>query len=191
MKLLKHYREQKRLQRLPMLFAQDLDVISGALRSGSSLIQAIQAAAHSGVGPMAEEWNSLLKEIRLGSSLEQALLHLEQRNPIGPIQSFTSGVSLLQGAGGPLAGMLQTVAQTVRQEAAFQGKLRAMTAQGRLSGYVVSVMPFVILAVLHVLSPELMQPLFNTAIGYALLVIVVLLVGIGGFLIKMFVTIEV
>jgi tight adherence protein B len=189
--LWRRWHGQRRLAAMAALLAQDFEGMAGSLRSGASLIQAVQNAAQSAEGPLAEEWRFLLKEVQLGASLEQALGHLRERVPLPAMQSFATGVILLQETGGPLAGMLSALARSLREEAAFQGKLRALTAQGRISGYVVSAMPFLLLCVLTFLSPELMRPLYVTSIGWGLLSAVVLMVAVGGWMIKKIVTIEI
>src|SRR5258708_31344367 len=127
----------------------------------------------------------------MGASLSQAGGILEVRLQIPAIRSLVSVVTIIQETGGNLAGVLLTLAGTLRQEIAFQGKLRAMTAQGRLSGYIVSALPFFLLVVLDLLAPDLMRPLFTTALGWMMLGSVVVMVAIGTVLIKKIVTIEV
>ena len=82
-------------------------------------------------------------------------------------------------------------AATLRQEITFQGKLQAMTAQGRLSGYIVSAMPFILAGVLTLIAPDLMHPLYSTLIGWSMIVAVIVMVTVGSFIIKKIVTIEV
>jgi tight adherence protein B len=185
------YKRRHRFAQIPEQMAQDLEVMASALRSGTSLVQAVQVAAHEGNGPLAEDWETFLKDIRLGASLETALRELQIRVPIAPMRSFATAVSITQASGGNLAGVLLTLAGTLRQEITFQGKLKAMTAQGRLSGYIVSAMPFFLMSALYLLSPELMRPFFGTAGGEMILVVVVVFVAIGSWVIKQIVTIEV
>src|SRR3989338_3411022 len=185
------YQALRRLSAIPLLLAQDLEVMSGALRAGSSFLQAVQFAAEDGDGPLMDEWNTLLKEVRMGASLPQGLSHLETRLPIPAIRSLACAVTIIQETGGNLAGVLMTLSDTLRQEIAFQGRLGALTAQGKMSGAIVSAMPFILLGVLSVLAPDLMRPLFVTPLGWTLLSLVIVMVAIGGFLIKKIVTIEV
>ncbi len=185
------YQRERRWAKIPSRLAQDLSVIEGGLRAGSSFSQALQLAAEESDGPLAEEWQLLIKEVRMGVPLPQALRHLEARLPIVPIQSLVSAVLILQETGGNLASVLKTLARTLQEEAAFQGKLRTLTAQGKMSGIVVSAMPFLILGALSVLTPDLAWPLFATSLGRLLLGIALVMVAIGGWWIKKIVTIEV
>ena len=184
-------RKTRRLSQIPEQMAQDLEVMASALRSGTSLIQAVQVASNEGKGALTEEWALFLKDIRLGASLEAALRDLQFRVPLPSMRSFATAVSITQTSGGNLARVLLTLAETLRQEITFQGKLSAMTAQGKLSGYIVSAMPFFLTAALYILSPELVRPFFHSGIGQIMLLLVVILVAIGSWVIKKIVTIEV
>jgi tight adherence protein B len=170
--------------------ASDLDVIVGALRSGAGLLQAIQVVGQSQNGPLQRYWLQWFQDVQHGASWDLAFAYLEQRCPIPPIQSFSMIVRMLHSTGGNMAGALQTLAESIHQEVAFQGKLQAMTAQGRMSGYVISAMPFIILGSLAVLTPELIRPLFQSAVGWILLLIVGTLVTIGTCLIQRIVRID-
>ncbi len=185
------YQRERRWAKISVCLAQDLSVIEGGLRAGSSFFQALQSAAEESDGPLAEEWQLLLKEVRMGVPLPQALNHLETRLPIIPIQSLVSAILILQETGGNLASVLKTLARTLQEEAAFQGKLRTLTAQGKMSGIVVSAMPFLILGALSILTPDLARPLFVTSLGRLLLGIALVMMAIGGWWIKKIVTIEV
>jgi tight adherence protein B len=185
------FRQRRRMRELPLALAQDLELIANALRAGASFVQALQVAAKESDGPLTEEWNNVLKDQRMGANLDQALNKLQARLPVPAIGSMASVASIIQETGGNLAGALLTLSGTLRQEIAFQGKLRAMTAQGRMSGWVVSAMPFFLMAILSLMSPDLMSPLFTTPLGWGLLGAVVVMVSIGGFVIKKIVTIEV
>ena len=183
--------ERRRLSAIPPLLIQDLEVLASSLRAGSSFMQALQVTAQEGEGPLAEEWNLVLREVQKGRSLAEALKHLEVRVPIPPIRSFASAVTIIQETGGNLAGVFLTLATTLREEMVFQGKLSAMTAQGRLSGYVVAAMPFVLMIALDLLAPEMMHPLFATPLGWMMLLAVVVMISIGMWMIQKIVTIEV
>lgn len=191
MKFWKRYQFRRRLSRVPPQLAQDLELMAGALRAGSSLVQAIHVAAEEGHGILAEDWKSFLKDIRLGSNLNKALAALEERLPIPAIRSFAMAVLITQESGGNLAGVLLSLAGTLRQEITFQGKLKALTAQGKISGYIVSAMPFALMGILYVMAPELIAPLFTTGLGHLLLVAVIVLEAMGAFVIKKIITIEV
>jgi len=184
-------KERRRLAVFPALLALDLEILARALQSGSSLLQALRVAADDTQGPLAVEWRIVLNEIEHGASLESALRRFESRVPIASVSTFIGVVLIVQETGGNLAAVLMNLAETLRQEISFQGRLKAMTAQGKLSGYVVSAMPFLIIASLSCLAPEMIWPLFTTPVGWAMLAAVVILVAAGSFLIQKIVTIEV
>ena len=119
------------------------------------------------------------------------LKSLEARLPVPAIRSFTSAVSITQESGGNLASVLMTLGENLRHELVFQGKLSALTAQGRLSSYVVSAMPFMLMAVLYLVAPDLIAPLFTTGVGHILLALVVVMIALGAVITQKIITIEV
>jgi tight adherence protein B len=180
-----------RLLALSPDLAQHFEMIATALRSGSSLMQSVQRIIEESEGPLVEEWRKLLKDVRLGQSLPEALLALEKRLPLPPVRSFVTVAAVARDTGGNLAGALSTLSQTLRGEILFRKKVEALTAQGKLSGYVVSAIPFALMAMLSLMAPELMTPLFTTVLGWGLLFLILVLVAIGTLIIREIVRIEV
>jgi tight adherence protein B len=179
-----------RLLALSPELAQHFETISNALRAGSSLVQAVERITDGGEGPLVEEWKKLLKDIQLGQPLPAALRALEERLPLPPLRAFVTVATVVRETGGNLAGALSTLSQTLRAEIIFRKKVEALTAQGKMSGYIVSAIPFALMAMLWLMAPELMTPLFTTLLGWALLFLILVLVTVGTFIIREIVRIE-
>jgi tight adherence protein B len=172
-------------------FPDELDALAAALSAGSSLPQAIQAASLDNESPWAAVWRSVVTDLRLGASIQQALQHLEVNVSMPVMKTFVCLVSILLQTGGNLVGTLRQLAETSRQEQRFHQRVKSMTAQGRLSGHVVSAMPLLLIVVLSVISPDFMRPLIKSPVGWALLMTILILLIIGNLLIQRLVKIDV
>jgi len=132
-----------------------------------------------------------MREQRLGVSFDQALDNLEQRVDLEDMALFGSAMRVSRETGGNLAETLERLADTLRQKLAIEGKIRALTAQGKLQGFIVGLLPFALMFVLFKMEPEAMSRMFTTWYGLAVIGFIVLMEFIGGLIIKKIVTIDV
>jgi tight adherence protein B len=139
--LLKRMR-QKRQERFQAQFPDALMLIGSSLRAGASLGLALSEAATQFGAPLGEELGLVLRELKLGLRLDVALGRLERRIPLEDIRMFCSAIKIAQDTGGNLAETLQTVAESARTRAALEGKLDALTAQGRMQAWIMTSLPF-------------------------------------------------
>lgn len=168
----------------------DLQKIVHALRVGTGLNQALQRAAQEGEEPLASEWRQVLQTVELGSSLGDAVAELRQRVPIKEMSWFVTAVQITQGTGGSLSEVLDTLATTLQERQALNEKISALTAQGKGSGYLLSVLPFGMMGALYVIAPEFIRPLFETGIGQMMFASVLVSLAIGTSVIQKIVTIK-
>lgn len=161
-------------------FRQSLQTMAHSLRVGTGLQQALQRAAQDCDLPLAGEWRTVLTSVTMGMPLNQALAELAQRVPLAEIQGFVAAVQICQETGGSLAGVLETLAHTLQEHEALRDKVAALTAQGKASGCILGLLPFILMEVLHIVAPELIRPLFTTSAGYAMLGAVIVGVSLGG-----------
>ena len=133
----------------------------------------------------------LLREQRLGVTFDTALDNLEKRVPLEDFTLFTAALRVSRETGGNLAETLERLAETLRQKLTIEGKIRALTAQGKLQGIIVGLLPFALMAVLFQMEPAAMSKLFTTWYGYAVIGFIVVMEVIGAFLIKKIVTIDI
>ncbi len=166
-------------------------LVSGALRAGASAPTAIAQMAAEIRPPISQEFELFLREQRLGVPFDQALDNLEQRVDLEDMALFGSAMRVSRETGGNLAETLERLAETLRQKLAIEGKIRALTAQGKLQGVIVGLLPFALMFVLFKMEPEAMSRMFTTWYGLAVIGFIVVMEVIGGLIIKKIVTIDV
>jgi tight adherence protein B len=157
-----------------------LQLLSGALQAGHSLLQAIDTAAKEAGEPISVEFQRVLTEARLGMPLEEALEGMAKRMHSQDFEWTVMAVGLQRQIGGNLAELLNAVAQTMRERYSLKRQVRALSAEGRLSSIILSVLPFVMFFLLLLLNPTFLAPLYSTALGFAMLsgAAVLMIIGI-------------
>lgn len=182
---------QRRLDALEQQLPDALLMWSGALRSGVSLTQALAQYVAEAPPPLAQELDLVLREQRLGVSLDEALEKLGQRVPLQSVTLLVSAMRVATETGGALTESLERSAATLRSKLLMEGKIRALTAQGRLQAWVVGCLPLALLLAMQQLEPESMQIMFTSPMGWATLLVVALLELCGIWLIRRIVAIDV
>jgi len=166
-------------------------LIAGALRAGSALPAALTQMVSEMPAPTSQEFDLFLREQRMGVELELALDHLERRVPVEEYSLFCAALKIARETGGNLAETLEQLADTLRQKATIEGKIRALTAQGKLQGLIVGMLPVAIAFFLFKLEPKAMHPLFTTWYGWSVVGFVAIMELLGGLIIKKIVTIDI
>lgn len=172
---------------LPDALAQ----IGGAMRAGSTFTSAVQAMVEEQKGPISQEFSLMLREQRMGARLDEALDNLGERVQTEEMDLVISAALIAQDIGGNLAEIFSRLSDTLRRKMEMEGKIKALTSQGVLQGYVVTALPFMILAALMGIEPEATEPMFTSLLGWLFLAVILVLQCIGGFMIKKIVTIKV
>src|SRR5262249_43363838 len=144
-----------------------------------------------GAAPLAMEWQRSLQAVRLGQSVAEAMEDLARRVPIKEMRWFTTAIQITQSTGGSLADVLDTLANSLPEQQTLREKVAALTAQGRASGILLSLLPFLLMGVLYFVAPDVIAPLFNTSTGQSVIAGVIVSVSIGGVIIKKIVTVKV
>ncbi|QNM97790.1 type II secretion system F family protein [Chitinimonas koreensis] len=166
-------------------------LISGALRAGAALPAAMAQMVAEMPVPISQEFDLLLREQRIGVEFESALENLEKRVPLEEYALFCAALKIARETGGNLAETLERLSDTLRQKAAIEGKIRALTAQGKLQGWVVGLLPVLLIFFLFKLEPVAMHPLFTTWYGWVVVGIIAVMEGLGAIVIKKIITIDV
>ena len=183
------------IRRRMSLFDQQLPdammMLSGGIRSGASLSMAIESVVAEQYPPLSQEFNMLLREIKLGSSFDNALVAMLRRMPTQDLNLVVSAIRISREVGGDLGEILDTLADTLRRKKAMEGKIESLTAQGKLQGIVMTGLPVLLMLALFELEPQAMAPLFNTKIGYMALSLIVTMLGLGYFFINKITAIDV
>ena len=168
-----------------------LEAMASALKVGQSLTQSLQVIAEEADAPIADEFDQVLAEARLGRPLEIAFQGVLERVGSSELEFVITAVTVQRRVGGSLATLLETVAATVRRRQEFSRKLRSLTAMGRLSARVLVVMPFVVAALLTTINPGYMHPLYATSTGTLLLATAGGMLAVGSLLLRRIVSLEV
>lgn len=183
--------KRRRLRRLDGQWPDMLMVLAGSLRAGLPLAAGLQQVAQELRAPLGQELTLMLKEQRLGLALDESLENLHRRVPIASTTLVVSAMRIASETGGGLAETLERVAQTLRSQHAMDAKIRALTAQGKLQSWIVGLLPVLLGLVLAWLEPAATSLLWRTEMGVATLTVIGLLEGIGFWLIRRIVTIDV
>ena len=155
------------------------DSIAGSLRAGLGLGQAIARVAQHQPPPAAQEFALLVREHRLGIPLEQALSDLAVRSDLRDLHMLVATLGIARDLGGGLAEALERLGSSIRRRLVMEDRIGALTAQGRLQGIVMGVLPIALGAVLFVLEPVQMRKLFTDPVGW-LTIGGILLLELGG-----------
>lgn len=182
---------KRRLARFEQQLPDALMMLAGGLRAGVSLSTAIQQLVAESRPPLSQEFSLMLREQRLGVSLEDSLGHLARRVPTPTVTLVVSAMRIASETGGGLAETLERTAATIRSAFQIEGKIDALTAQGKLQAWVVGALPLLLMAVLNRMEPEAMGMLWHTQVGWATLVVIGFLEGMGIYLIRRIVAIDV
>lgn len=186
-----NFLKQKRLEKIEEQLPDAIQMLAGTIKAGLSLSSAFRQITAELQAPLAQEFQTLLYEQRLGVSLDDALENLSHRVPIQAIQLMVSAMRIANETGGGLAETLERSATTLRSQHAMERKIRALTAQGKMQAWVVGLMPVFLLYVLTKMEPEAMQMLWTTRIGFGVIGIVVCLEFFGIWFIRKIVAIDV
>jgi tight adherence protein B len=181
-------REKRRFEnQLP----DTLTLMATSLRAGYSLLQAVEAVASEAQDPTAREFGRALVEARLGRSVSEALSGIAERTQSDDFKWAVMAIEIQREVGGNLAEVLSTVATTMLLRNRLRGEIKALTAEGRISGIVLGILPFAMFGFLFSSNREYLQPLLDETIGQIALGVGVLLIAAGIFWLKKIVDINV
>jgi tight adherence protein B len=184
---LRRRRTQRVLQQLP----DALTLLAGLLRSGHGLTQGLALLALRQSAPLQQELQLMLRKHRLGLPLDAAIAQLHQRIPEPDVALLAMAIRCSRELGGNLAESLQRLADGLRGRLVLQGKIHALTSQGRLQGVIVGLLPIGLMVVLTWMDPAPMKLLWVTPSGWAALALIAVLEGVGFYLIRRIVSIDV
>jgi tight adherence protein B len=163
------YKAGKRLKRFDNQLPDVLITVAASLKAGHSFRQGIQSVVEEGAEPAAKEFKRMLTETQLGKPMDDALGDLAGRVGSENLTFVVTAVTIQRQIGGSLAQLFDMVADTVRQRQQFARKIRSLTAMGRISAYVLVGLPFFIAAVVTLMNPTYIAPLFHSTGGHMLI----------------------
>jgi tight adherence protein B len=181
----------KRQKRMGEQLADVLGILASSLRAGHSFLQALDQVANEIKDPSASEFHRVVSEIRLGRSVDQAMVEMAERVGSDDLRWAIMAVNIQRQVGGNLAEVLDIVANTVRERAYVQRQVRVLSAEGRISIAILAVLPFGMFAYLALTNPSYAMLLFTTMMGRVLLVAGAALMSLGIFVMTRIVKIDV
>ena len=156
-------------------------LIANALRAGSSFLQAIELVVRESRPPISTEFGRVIREVNLGLAFDVALENMVRRVRSDDLELMATAISIQHTVGGNLAEILDSIAYTIRERVRIQGEIRTLTAQQRLSGYVVGFLPIGLAGFLFVAAPGFMEPMFDPRVSIGGLPGGVIILMVGGF----------
>jgi tight adherence protein B len=193
-----NHRKGRRIKAFNGGLADTITLIANALRSGSSFLQAIEMVVREAQPPISTEFGRVIREVNLGLPFEQALANMVRRVRSDDLELMATAISVQHQVGGNLAEILDSIAYTIRERVRIMGEIKSLTAQQRMSGYVVALLPIGLVGILTVIAPKFMEPMFmkppemlGVPMGVIILVIGGVMMGLGFFFIRKIVAIEV
>ncbi|MFO7955991.1 MAG: type II secretion system F family protein [Candidatus Brocadiia bacterium] len=184
-------RVKRRIKKFNDQLPDALDLMSSSVKSGQSLNAAIQNVADEMPDPVSDEFRILSDELTFGVSFSDALRHLMERVNTSDVRFFATALMIQKETGGNLSEVLDGLQETIRERFRILGQVKTLTAQGKLSGLIVGLLPIGLCLVIYMANPEYMSQLFTTSIGRKMLAGGVGLQLIGVFLIYRIVQIKV
>ena len=182
---------KKRIKLLNEQLADAITMVSNSLRAGYSFFQAIDMITMEMSGPIAEEFTMLKKEVNLGLTTEKALENMTSRVSSEDLELVVTAVMIQRQVGGNLTEVLDNITSTISDRVKIKGEIRALTAQGRMSGLVISLLPIILCGIIYLINPKQMSLLFTEPLGRLMIGVAIVMELTGIALIRKVVRIEI
>jgi len=181
----------RRLERFNAQLVNALSGMSNALKAGFSIQQAFEAIVKERENPIAQEYGMFLQQLRVGISFEDALADMDRRVGSDDLTLMIQSIEIARQTGGNLTEVFDRIGETIRERRRIEGKIKSLTAQGKIQGNVVGAMPFVLGFAIYLLDPVMMTTFLRSYIGMVIIGMVIVLELCGMFIIRKIVNIDV
>ena len=181
----------RRLKAYVAALPDAIDLMARSLRAGHSMNSSIELIAEQSPQPLAFEFEQVYKQQRLGLQFRDALLQMGERIPSRDLQFLITAILVQKETGGDLTEILDRTARVIRERVRIHGQVRTRTAQGRLTGWILGLLPVFMLVLINVINPGYSDLLFHDPVGQKLLYCGAVLILLGGFTIRRIVDVEV
>jgi tight adherence protein B len=185
------FRAGRRLKRLNNQLVDVLSLMANSMKAGHSLPQTLDVISKDAKPPIQEEFGRCVRELQVGGSLENALANTARRSGSDDLELVVTAILVQMSVGGNLAGMLETIGSTIRERVRIKGEISAATAQGRMSGWIVTGMPIAMAGLFLLISPSYFKPMTEQLIGWLMLGAAGMLILMGNYFIRKVVKIDV
>jgi tight adherence protein B len=184
-------KKKERMQKLEQQLPEGLDFLARALKAGHAFTGSVRLATENFEDPLGTELERTLDEINFGISTDDALKNLLDRVDSQDMRYFVVSVILQRETGGNLAEVMESIAHIIRERFKFRDKVRVLSAEGKFSGVLLCVLPFLVLAYLAVANPVYLTVLFKEPVGQVLAVASAFMMCLGIFLMRKTTKIEI
>lgn len=178
------FKRTKRIRAFNDALAECIDMLSRALRAGYSVIGAIEMLSENAREPAASEFREVFKQQNLGLPMRDALLQLLDRMPSLDLRVLVTAMLVQKDTGGNLAEILDRTVFVIRERLRIQGEIRVHTAQGRLTGWILTGLPVVMLVLMNLVNPGYSSVLLHDPLGHKMIYISVGMLAAGAFIIR-------
>ncbi len=185
------FRQMQRIKRVDNQLIDALMLISNSLKSGYSFQQGLELVSEESPEPISSEFRRVLMEVNLGMQMDEALDNLSERVPSEDLDLVITAVKIQKQIGGNLSEILDRIGHTIKERVRIKGEISTLTAQGKLQGIILTLLPPGLTIGIYMMDPEFMRPLFFTMIGKMLLGVAIVLQIFGAIMIKKIVDIKV
>ncbi|MEW7973150.1 MAG: type II secretion system F family protein [Candidatus Thiodiazotropha endolucinida] len=190
-KLLLIRMEAKRKEKLIHALPDALTQIASGMSAGQTFLSAVETMVNESKGPISQEFSLVLREQRLGMSLSEAMDNLAERVQTEELDLVVTATQIANDVGGNLSQIFRRLSDSLRRKMEMEGKIKALTSQGILQGWVVGLLPFFIIGALYFVDRENIAPIFTNLLGWIFLAIIIILEIIGGLMIRKIVNIDI
>ena len=181
----------RRLERFNQQLVNALTGMSNALKAGFSIQQAFESIVQEAQAPISQEFAMFLQQLRVGVPFEEALADMDRRIGSEDLTLMIQSIEIARQTGGNLTEVFDRIAATIRERQRVEGKIKSLTAQGRIQGRVVGAMPFILGFALYLLDSQMMLTFIQSGVGILILFVVLVLEICGALMIRKIVTIDV
>jgi tight adherence protein B len=185
------FRRKRRLSQFEEMLPESIDLVGRALRAGHPLSAGFKMAADDGAEPVASEFRRVFEEQRFGLPVQDSLLGMADRVDLVDVRILVTAILIQREVGGNLAEILDNLAAVIRARFTIRRQINVYTAQGRMTGYLLSLLPFFLFGILYWIAPEYMVVLFTDPIGKVLTSVAIAMQLVGFFWIRKIVNIDI
>ena len=179
-----NFKKSRRIDAFNKILPDAIDMMARSLRAGHSMVAAISIVAEHAAEPVGSEFGEVFRKQNFGLPLREALTQLLERVPSQDLRVVVTGILVQKDTGGNLAEILDRTVRVIRERLRIQGEIRTHTAQGRMTGWILCALPVVMLVLINFINPGYSTVLFKEGIGRTLLYTGIVLLCVGGFIIR-------
>jgi tight adherence protein B len=183
--------DKRRRDKFNAQLPEALATMSNALRAGFSISQAFDSVVEQDENLMSEEFAILQQQLRIGMSFESALESMSERVGSDDLTLVTTAILISRKTGGNVTEIFDKISDTIRGRMKIERKVKSLTAQGRMQGIVVSLMPVFLGLIMLVIKPKMMVPFLFSPLGALSVIVMIALIAVGWMIIKKIITIDV